>query len=117
MGGLPERTPLEPQVTGTVSRSGYRVEKIIFQSQPKHYVTALLFLPESASVQAALSRRAHSVRPCRGRQGIRFLSEHGRPVGAQRHGGACLRSDRPRRARTILWRRRLAEAFGCRGPH
>ena len=42
IGGLPERTPLEPQMTGTVSRPGYRVEKIIFQSQPKHYVTALL---------------------------------------------------------------------------
>ena len=46
IGGLPERTPLEPQVTGTISRPGYRVEKIIFQSQPKHYVTALLFLPD-----------------------------------------------------------------------
>ncbi len=45
LGGLPERTPLEPQVTGVVSRPGYRVEKILFQSQPKHYVTALLFLP------------------------------------------------------------------------
>ena len=28
IGGLPERTPLEPQVTGTVLRPGYRVEKI-----------------------------------------------------------------------------------------
>lgn len=47
IGGLPERTPLEPQVTGTISRPGYRVEKVIFQSQPKHYVTALLFLPDA----------------------------------------------------------------------
>lgn len=46
IGGLPERTPLEPEITGTVSRPGYRVEKIVFQSQPKHYVTALLFLPD-----------------------------------------------------------------------
>ena len=46
IGGLPERTPLEPQITGAISRPGYRVEKIIFQSQPKHYVTALLFLPD-----------------------------------------------------------------------
>jgi hypothetical protein len=45
IGGLPRRTPLAPQVTGTVLRPGYRVEKIIFQSQPRHYVTALLFLP------------------------------------------------------------------------
>ena len=45
IGGLPERTPLNPQVTGTVVRDGYRVEKIILESQPKHFVTALLFLP------------------------------------------------------------------------
>ena len=47
IGGLPERTPLDPQIVGTMPLPGYRVEKIIFQSQPKHYVTALLFLPES----------------------------------------------------------------------
>ena len=51
IGGLPERTPLMPRVTGTISRPGYRVEKIIFQSQPKHYVTALLFLPDQADVK------------------------------------------------------------------
>jgi cephalosporin-C deacetylase-like acetyl esterase len=47
IGGLPERTPLNPQVTGVVQRDGYRVEKIIFESQPKHYVTALLFMPDA----------------------------------------------------------------------
>lgn len=47
IGGLPERTSLEPQVAGAVSRPGYRVEKIVFQSQPKHYVTALFFLPDA----------------------------------------------------------------------
>jgi len=46
IGGLPERIPLNSQVTGIVSRDGYRVEKIIFESQPKHYVSALLFLPD-----------------------------------------------------------------------
>jgi cephalosporin-C deacetylase-like acetyl esterase len=30
-----------------VQRDGYRVEKVIFESQPKHYVTALLFLPDT----------------------------------------------------------------------
>ncbi len=47
IGGLPERTPLQAQVTGTVRRPGYRVEKILFQSQPKHFVTGLLFLPDA----------------------------------------------------------------------
>ena len=47
IGGLPERTPLNPQVTDVVLRDGYRVEKIIYESQPKHYVTALLFMPDA----------------------------------------------------------------------
>jgi dienelactone hydrolase len=47
LGGLPERTPLNAKVTGTAARDGYRVEKIIFESQPKFFVTALLFLPDA----------------------------------------------------------------------
>jgi cephalosporin-C deacetylase-like acetyl esterase len=47
IGGLPARTPLNPRITGTVERDGYKVEKVIFESQPKHYVTALLFLPDA----------------------------------------------------------------------
>lgn len=47
IGGLAERTPLNPQVTGVILRDGYRVEKVIFESQPKHYVTAALFLPDA----------------------------------------------------------------------
>ncbi len=46
IGGLPERTPLNPQVTGVVRRDGYKVEKVIFESQPKHYVTGALFVPD-----------------------------------------------------------------------
>ena len=46
IGGLPERTPLEPRIVGATARPGYRVEKVVFQSQPKHYVTALLYLPD-----------------------------------------------------------------------
>ena len=47
IGGLPERTPLNPQVTGVIQRDGYRVEKVIFESRPKHHVSALLFLPDA----------------------------------------------------------------------
>jgi len=46
LGEFPQRTPLNPQITGVVRRKGYHVEKVIFESQPKHYVTALLFVPE-----------------------------------------------------------------------
>jgi dienelactone hydrolase len=48
IGGLPERTPLNPLVTGTLSRDGYRVEKVVFESRPKFFVTAALFLPDAS---------------------------------------------------------------------
>ena len=44
---FPRRTPLNAKVTGVVRREGYRVEKVIFESQPKLYVTAALFLPDA----------------------------------------------------------------------
>lgn len=46
LGELPERTPLNPRVVGVIEREGYRVEKVIYESRPKHFVTAVLFLPE-----------------------------------------------------------------------
>jgi len=47
LGGFPARTPLNPRITGTIRQDGYTVEKVIFESQPGLYVTALLFLPDS----------------------------------------------------------------------
>jgi cephalosporin-C deacetylase-like acetyl esterase len=46
LGDLPERTPLNPRVVGTLPRDGYRVEKVIFESRPNHHVTANLYVPD-----------------------------------------------------------------------
>jgi cephalosporin-C deacetylase-like acetyl esterase len=46
LGPWPDRTPLNPQVTGTLQKDGYRVEKIVFESMPDFYVTGALFIPE-----------------------------------------------------------------------
>lgn len=46
LGDFPERTPLKPQVAGTVTRPGVKIEKIIFESRPKHFVTGAMFLPD-----------------------------------------------------------------------
>lgn len=46
IGELPERTPLNPQVVGTLEADGYRIEKIIFESRPGMYVTATLYIPD-----------------------------------------------------------------------
>src|SRR6266550_2182049 len=45
LGGFPDRTPLNARVVGVLERTGYRIEKIIFDSQPHFYVTANLYLP------------------------------------------------------------------------
>ncbi len=46
LGGLPERTPLNAVTVGTIEGEGYRIEKVIFESQPQHHVTANLYLPD-----------------------------------------------------------------------
>ena len=52
IGGLPPRdTPLNARITGTIDRDGYRVEKVLLEAQPGHYVTAALFLPVAEAYQ------------------------------------------------------------------
>ena len=45
VGGEPQRTPLNVQVTGSLERSGYRVEKVIYHSQPGIVISANLYMP------------------------------------------------------------------------
>lgn len=45
LGGLPAKTPLDPHITGTIQRDGYRIEKLIFESLPRFYVTANVYVP------------------------------------------------------------------------
>ncbi|HEX5413710.1 MAG TPA: acetylxylan esterase [Terriglobia bacterium] len=45
VGGPFEKTPLNPQITGTIDRGAYTVEKVVFESHPAIYVTANLYLP------------------------------------------------------------------------
>ncbi|MDX2032185.1 MAG: acetylxylan esterase [Blastocatellia bacterium] len=47
IGGLPERTPLNPRLTGVLKREGYRIEKVIFESRPAFHVTANVYIPET----------------------------------------------------------------------
>jgi dienelactone hydrolase len=46
LGGFPERAPLDARVTGVLDRNGYRIEKILYYSQPGFPVTATLYLPD-----------------------------------------------------------------------
>lgn len=46
-GPVPEKTPLNAQVTKVVEREGYRFENITFESRPGFVVTGNLYLPAS----------------------------------------------------------------------
>lgn len=52
IGAFPERTPLNARTVATVKRDGYRIEKVIFESMPKLFVTANLFIPDSDAFKA-----------------------------------------------------------------
>jgi cephalosporin-C deacetylase-like acetyl esterase len=45
IGGPFEKTPLKPQIIGTIDRGAYRIEKVIFESRPEVFVTANLYIP------------------------------------------------------------------------
>ncbi len=49
LGGLPDRTPLNARTVAVLDREDYKIEKVIFESQPRFYVTANLYLPKKGT--------------------------------------------------------------------
>ncbi len=53
LGGSFQKTPLNAkvlgstQIPGDAGQPGFRIEKVLYESQPKFYVTALLYLPDN----------------------------------------------------------------------
>lgn len=47
IGELPEKTDLNARVVGSFERPGYRLERIVYESRPKLYVSANLYIPTS----------------------------------------------------------------------
>ena len=54
LGGPLDRSPLNARVTGTIDRPGYRIEKVTFESRPKLYVTANLYVPSGTGRRPAI---------------------------------------------------------------
>lgn len=61
-GPFPDKTPLNPKVTGIVERDAYNIEKIIFESRPNFPVTANLYVPKGRKFPrpAAVGTCGHS---------------------------------------------------------
>jgi dienelactone hydrolase len=61
LGGFPNRSPLNPLVVGRIPGDGYTIEKVIFESQPNHHVTANLYLPyRSGPMPGVIVASGHS---------------------------------------------------------
>lgn len=52
VGPFPEKTPLRPEITRTIQKPGYRMDHLVFQSQPEFYVSATLFIPDGLKSKA-----------------------------------------------------------------
>lgn len=63
IGGRPERTPLNARVLGGFERRGYRVEKVVYESQPGFPVPANLYIPASGNppYPAVLFQMGHAL--------------------------------------------------------
>ena len=68
VGPFPEKTPLNARVTGVVKKDSFRIEKVIYESQPGFYVTAALFVPEP------LQGKAPAILYCSGHSDAGFRS-------------------------------------------
>lgn len=74
VGPFPERTPLNPRVVRTVEKPDYRIEHIVFESQPGFFVTSSLFLPKN------LSGRTPTVLYCSGHAIIAYRGSYVRTI-------------------------------------
>ena len=45
VGGMPERTPLNARTVGSFERPKYRVEKVVYESQPDFHISGTLYIP------------------------------------------------------------------------
>ena len=66
VGPFPPKTPLNARTVETIKKSGFTVEKIIFESQPEFYVTACLFIP------GKIEDKAPAIIYCSGHSDIGF---------------------------------------------
>jgi cephalosporin-C deacetylase-like acetyl esterase len=82
---LPERTPLEPRITGRRDRPAYVIEKLVFQSLPGLYVTGNFYVPKQKSEATILYVCGHSPDPL----GAKFHYQD-RAAWFASNGFACL---------------------------
>ena len=84
---LPKRSPLNARITGVIDKPEYTIEKLAFESLPKIFATANLYLPKRRSnrVPAVVYVCGHAVSP----QGSKVMYQH-HAITFAKQGYACL---------------------------
>ena len=49
VGELPQKTPLNAQITGTIQAESFRIEKLVLESRPNFHLSCNLYLPQQSS--------------------------------------------------------------------
>lgn len=70
VGSFPGKTPLNARITGAIEENDYTVEKVLYESRPDFYVTAVLYIPKHTK-----SKQAPAVLYCSGHSANAFRSE------------------------------------------
>jgi hypothetical protein len=86
----PERSPLNARVVGTLDYPTFKIDKVIFESQPGFKVDALLYIPKNAQFPApgVLSPSGHYGNAC-----FYVDSEQGRNIGLAKNGYVVMAYD------------------------
>ncbi len=66
VGPFPEKTPLNPKITGKIVKEGYSIENVVYESLSGFYVTASLFIPDN------IKKPAPAILFCSGHSGIAY---------------------------------------------
>ena len=51
VGDFPARTPLNAKIVGRLDRGDYAIENVVFESRPRYYVTANVYVPKRAQAK------------------------------------------------------------------
>jgi cephalosporin-C deacetylase-like acetyl esterase len=113
IGAFPERTPLNPQHAGEISRDDYIIEKIIFESRPDYYVTANLYRPKSTA-----TRRPAVVQSCGHYEEGKTAEDYQRAcIGLAKKGFVALIFDPMGQGERVMFRKPGEKRPGATSEH
>ena len=113
IGAFPERTPLNPRLTGEIAHDDYVIEKIVFESRPEYYVTVNLYRPKSTG-----PRRPAVVQSCGHYEEGKAAGDYQRAcIGLAKKGFVALIFDPMGQGERVMFRRPGEKRPGATSEH